>query len=94
MSYTPIPERLGQLVKDAREARNWSRTRLGEATGMSPDRVKGIETQIVDPRWTEVIQLALTLGLGLDRMLYTHPSIEIEHEWRAGGWTQKNIPGV
>jgi transcriptional regulator with XRE-family HTH domain len=55
---------VGERVKELREERRWSQTRLGYETGISPTTISRLETGKHSPQVRTVKDLARAFGVG------------------------------
>lgn len=77
---TPTEERvaaddaaaLAQLLRRRRESLEWSRDRLGRATGLSIATVRAIETgRVQEPGFFTIVAIARALGIGMAELTAT-----------------------
>ncbi|MGO9103018.1 MAG: helix-turn-helix domain-containing protein [Mycobacterium sp.] len=77
---TPTEERvaahdaaaLAQLLRRRRESLEWSRDRLGRATGLSVATVRAIETgRVREPGFFTIVAMARALGIGMSELAAT-----------------------
>lgn len=60
---------LAQLLRRRREELQWSRDRLGRATGLSAATVRAIETgRVQEPGFFTVVTMARAMGIGLSEL--------------------------
>lgn len=63
---------LARLLRTRRECLQWSRDRLGRATGLSVDTVRAIETgRVREPGFFTVVAMARALGIDMAELSTT-----------------------
>ncbi len=66
---------LARLLRARRESMDWSRDRLGRATGLSVATIRAIETgRIREPGFFTIVAIARALGVDMSELGATVPS--------------------
>lgn len=60
---------LGQIVREHREKRNWTRKYLAGETGVSASHIRVIETRLGNPSVMVFDSIARAFGIGADKLM-------------------------
>lgn len=74
-----LADQVGSKVKELRERRGMTQSRLAEAAGMTSDEVSRIERGVREPRFGTLERLADALGVAVAELFSARASATYEH---------------
>lgn len=75
--YNAVKDKVGKVVKEARNKKGYTIEKLSEITGVSGATISGIESgKSVNPNSENLVRLALALGFSLDSLFGLQPETE------------------